>query len=264
MNAKNISIACVVAAAPGLALADYVGLGIEPVDTVAMGWVDDAYPTSELDTYRVYALFDGDRGLVSAVGDALDMFSFSMTSGDGAFFSVFPGPFAPDEALAEFFPESQWESWISIGTPDDPLYWAAGFTEQTGDFSADFWLNDTGWLSAVTAPPVGNGVFAVDGRVLIAQVTVADGRGIRGSDWRVSGREGQDMTEFDVLASFEVEGRCVRADLNDDGRVGLADLTALLATWGVCPGCPADLDGNGDVGFSDLTGLLAAWGDCAF
>ncbi len=52
-------------------------------------------------------------------------------------------------------------------------------------------------------------------------------------------------------------------DLDGDGSVGTADLLALLAAWGSCPGppaaCPADLDGNGSVGTSDLLILLANW-----
>jgi probable HAF family extracellular repeat protein len=49
-------------------------------------------------------------------------------------------------------------------------------------------------------------------------------------------------------------------DLDGDGAVGAADLVALLAVWGPCPGCPADLDRDGTVGVGDLLVLLAAWG----
>lgn len=49
-------------------------------------------------------------------------------------------------------------------------------------------------------------------------------------------------------------------DLDGDGVVGPADLAALLASWGPCPGCPADLNGDGVVGAADLAALLAAWG----
>jgi hypothetical protein len=48
-------------------------------------------------------------------------------------------------------------------------------------------------------------------------------------------------------------------DLDGDGNVDFADLLALLAAWGPCPGCPEDLDDSGAVGFSDLLILLAAW-----
>lgn len=49
------------------------------------------------------------------------------------------------------------------------------------------------------------------------------------------------------------------ADLNDDGSVGGADLTSLLAAWG---SPDADLDGDGTTAGTDLTTLLAAWGEC--
>ena len=52
-------------------------------------------------------------------------------------------------------------------------------------------------------------------------------------------------------------------DLNGDGVVGTADLLALLAAWGPCPGAPepclADLDGNGIVSTADLLALLVGW-----
>lgn len=52
------------------------------------------------------------------------------------------------------------------------------------------------------------------------------------------------------------------ADLDDSGDVAVADLLALLGTWGACAGCPADLDQDGAVGTVDLLALLAAWGVC--
>ncbi len=48
-------------------------------------------------------------------------------------------------------------------------------------------------------------------------------------------------------------------DIDGDGDVDVADLAALLADWGDCPGCPADLDGDGVVGVLDLATLLASW-----
>lgn len=53
-------------------------------------------------------------------------------------------------------------------------------------------------------------------------------------------------------------------DLDEDGQVGGADLTLLLAAWGICGiGCPEDLDGDGLVNGADLTILLAGWGSCS-
>ena len=48
------------------------------------------------------------------------------------------------------------------------------------------------------------------------------------------------------------------ADLNGDGRVDAADITALLNAWGDSGGA-ADIDGNGTVGAGDLALLLNAW-----
>jgi len=53
-------------------------------------------------------------------------------------------------------------------------------------------------------------------------------------------------------------------DVNVDGVVNAADLSALLVSWGPCSGlCVADIDGDGQVGASDLSLLLASWGPCA-
>ena len=57
-------------------------------------------------------------------------------------------------------------------------------------------------------------------------------------------------------------GGCL-GDLNDDGTVNGADLSAVVASWGPCASpCPADLDGNGVVDGVDLTTVLSSWGDC--
>jgi len=52
------------------------------------------------------------------------------------------------------------------------------------------------------------------------------------------------------------------ADIDGSGSVGFADLTAVLAAWGPCPGCPEDINADGVVGFVDLLELLANWGPC--
>jgi hypothetical protein len=60
-------------------------------------------------------------------------------------------------------------------------------------------------------------------------------------------------------------GGCV-ADLNCDGDVGVPDLLAMLANWGVCTGgpdpCASDLNGDQTVGVSDLLLLLGLWAAC--
>ncbi|MCE2882732.1 MAG: M12 family metallo-peptidase, partial [Planctomycetaceae bacterium] len=51
------------------------------------------------------------------------------------------------------------------------------------------------------------------------------------------------------------------ADLNGDGIVNGADLSALLGSWGACAGtCAADINDDGSVGAADLAILLNLWG----
>ena len=51
-------------------------------------------------------------------------------------------------------------------------------------------------------------------------------------------------------------------DLDGNGVVDVADLVALIVSWGPCQGCAADLDGTGVVDVADLVALIVAWGDC--
>ena len=69
-----------------------------------------------------------------------------------------------------------------------------------------------------------------------------------------------------VNANLAVEPSCaadVSPDGDGDGIVNAADLAALLASWGPCPGCATDLTGDKVVGAADLANLLADWGQCA-
>ena len=54
-----------------------------------------------------------------------------------------------------------------------------------------------------------------------------------------------------------------KGDMDNDGKVNVADLLILLGQWGPCPNppaeCPADLNGDGKVGAADLLILLANW-----
>ena len=52
-------------------------------------------------------------------------------------------------------------------------------------------------------------------------------------------------------------GTSVPGDLNGDGTVNAADLSALLGNWGGSG--TGDIDGDGSVGAADLSALLAAW-----
>lgn len=50
-------------------------------------------------------------------------------------------------------------------------------------------------------------------------------------------------------------------DLNDDGMIDGSDLSALLASWGSCPGCAADFNDDGVVNGLDLANLVGDWGE---
>jgi hypothetical protein len=51
----------------------------------------------------------------------------------------------------------------------------------------------------------------------------------------------------------------VPGDVTGDGLVNVADLSALVAAWGSCPGCAADLNGDGLVNVVDLVMLVELW-----
>ena len=52
------------------------------------------------------------------------------------------------------------------------------------------------------------------------------------------------------------------SDLDDDGRVGVADLIMVVAAWGTDPGAALDLDGDGVVAAKDLVDVFLDWGAC--
>lgn len=65
-----------------------------------------------------------------------------------------------------------------------------------------------------------------------------------------------------MLARMADAAICM-GDINNDGRVGLADLSILLANYGSGPDAFAlqgDLDNDGDVDLTDLSRLLADFG----
>ena len=66
------------------------------------------------------------------------------------------------------------------------------------------------------------------------------------------------VDDFSIVVGTCVESNCP-ADLDGDGSVGSADLSALLNAWGSPKG---DIDGDGTVGSSDIAALLNAWGGC--
>lgn len=60
------------------------------------------------------------------------------------------------------------------------------------------------------------------------------------------------------------EAKGVPGDVNGDGSVNVADLLAVISSWGACPtppaACPADVDHSGVVGVADLLMVIGNWG----
>jgi hypothetical protein len=60
-------------------------------------------------------------------------------------------------------------------------------------------------------------------------------------------------------------GSCVTAcasDINGDNATNVADLLAVIGTWGPCAGCAADINGDGTVNVADLLAVITGWGAC--
>ena len=100
--------------------------------------------------------------------------------------------------------------------------------------------------------------------VLGAFVGLAEGEPSLGTV-TIPGYEGPngEIVELDFACVFSSPLTCLRADLNGDGTVDLADLLIVLAFWGECEKvCLGDIDEDGTVGFADLLIVLSEWGPC--
>ena len=90
----------------------------------------------------------------------------------------------------------------------------------------------------------------------------------------VSGKGSNDCNANGVLDSCEIatgaqdkdadsvldECELARGDFDLDGTVGAADLSLMLASWGVTNPPIADLNDDGMIGAADLSLLLGNWG----
>ena len=190
------------------ASAAFTGISWSEVDSAALGWDAAGYDPAALDTYRVYAAFDDNLGLVTGVGDIQDEIDFSLTSTDGAFWNstnAGAGDLPPNPGFFPVFADLQWDTFVTIGAAaeETPVTNAApGFSSQAMGLAGDFILDDTGWFAS-GFPEQGN---AVDGKVLIAQITVAAGVGVDGRNWRVSGlaEQGNGESAYDMFADFSI------------------------------------------------------------
>jgi hypothetical protein len=120
-----------------------------------------------------------------------------------------------------------------------------------GDWEAVIWTESSGMQS------VGE-VFALDIGVLpdgwIPQVAAGitpDGKYVVGEGLNPNG-------ELEAWLAFLGDPVACMGDFNGDGVRDLADLSTLLASYGLDAG--GDLDGDGDTDLSDLSALLGVYG----
>jgi len=171
-------------------------------------------------------------------------------------------------AMGEYNPAPDSVESLLIGHPimdiiehmDDPEYAdlvalvesAGSVSHVTGDDPPFLLAHGT----ADTLVPVDQGI-ALDG--LLADAGVEETlRLVEGAGHGLPASE--DEAVYDWFARHFLPA--VEGDVNGDGVVDVADLLALLADWGDCPGggdCPADLNGDGAVDVSDLLFLLSHW-----
>ena len=192
-------------------------------------------------------------------GDCGDVFGWdgdatSIVIGNGI--DPLPAGFTCSRVIAH--PTSMVE--LTVNAP--ALLPVVGPDGQASAVAADVLVTDLG-----TGQPVwiaSNTWFAQNGhdRSLYRRLRASSYAGFR-VDWisyrdDLSGGYGYAMTATASTLEF------MPADLDQNGRVGAADLGQLLAAWGPCtPGalCLTDLNHDGVTDSSDLGILLAAWGD---
>ncbi len=237
------------------AQAEFLGLACEPY--VGDGWVENGY--EGLATYRVYAEFDECcmDGVFAVFGIA--GVPLTASSGDGAFHNAPKGLdrlTAPEDLRGVGVWENQWDTYVTINATDatgDATATSDGFATETNDLATDWSTESGAWF----VTPIDEQRLHVDGRVLIAQFTVASGVGISGvvNLLLVDGK-----VEAAQLPVPSCAPPCPE-DADGNGEVGFGDVLAILGAWENIGGAE-DVDGDGVVGFGDVLAVLAAWGPC--
>ena len=148
---------------------------------VGEGWGSNGYVG--LDTYRLYANFDGsgeDEGVLSVFGIGGEPMSW--LSGSGEFHNdAIDSLTAPQDLREEAgYWSNQWDTYVTINATDadgDATFLSPGFAEETNGLARSFTAENAGWLVTPDDPQS----RAVDGRVLLGQITVAAGVDVSGT-----------------------------------------------------------------------------------
>ncbi len=177
MKATTVFAGTLVLAAS--ANAGYTGLYVE--NFVGEGWADHGYVG--LTTYRLYATFDSEDDVLLAVNGS-SVSAMEWVSEDGSFWNSpqYDSLTAPVMGFPTYVGVwiNQWDTYVTI---DDASYFgdatalSPGFAAQVGDLTGDFSTENAAYYVTPADYPQG----LSDGyRVMIAQVTVAEGVSIGG------------------------------------------------------------------------------------
>jgi len=245
----------------------------------------------------VFAVFDGEFPDVQLLNvEAADIGT------DGQFFQHPLGAdTAPECASIQLFPHVQCDSFVTVGRTNTC---SGDETATTPDFAFSGDAVTGGWVNLDPANDQGHprpsdepGVY----RVLIARLAMAAApctvAGEIEVSWQapVGGPVQTSSGQFECVAvttpctdnpnvcgdsnACTVDscnpghadagcGGCINLtmDLNEDGRIDMADLAELLGQWGPYEPCPpharADFDLNCFIGAPELALLLSGWGTC--
>ncbi len=166
--------------------------------------------------------------------------------------------------------ETQLQSNISLGPqslateacPGSTVLVALGLSN-TGALTMQYsWLSDAQAWEVDLSPELSDPVPPTGSAFATAAIFVPTGLGTNAETVLLSAR-----SEFDhgtrAFATVSVAREVLPGDLNVDGRIDLADLSALLANFGAAGGMSyedGDLSGDGAVDLTDLSQLLVVFG----
>ncbi len=191
-------------------------------------------------TVKSHQKISDTQGGFTGILDAADLFGWSVASlGD------LNGDDVGDLAVGAWFDDDggtdRGAVWVLFLNTDGTVKSHQKISDTQGGFTG---ILDNGDLFGISVGSLGDLDLDGVGDLAVGAADDDDGGSNRGAVW--------------ILF---LDGICLW-DLDGSGSVGVPDLLSLLASWGLCKGCPADFDGNGSVGASDLLDLIANWGPC--
>ena len=149
-------------------------------------------------TYQIYVDLDAGDQLNAVYGD--DVIALSISAVNGVFYQNAFGTHSVagmNPALFGVFPSLMYDSFVTIGLEDNVGNAMLDIGIDWTDFNAggEIWTDNGSWF----ATPDDAQVYAVDGRVLIGQFTVADDDGIHGTiNMQGKNADGSNWTATDV------------------------------------------------------------------